>query len=341
MRIRVRRTPATPLRRTPATTVPPADQIAAIAATADTDPEQLRREVAGFRIAMEADLLVAAAAVEADAPDIANDVITSELRDLQAFSLAIRQRLAAAPEASSESAPALAPAPAPRRRGNHRRAPLSTVLAAGAALVAGAGGAILAVQPAAHSQVSADQLLAARQAGALEYAATQRLGSAQIAQAAEQLHERLVPLLAEAAHNPAAAQTALQLLTDEETLLTGSDPKGNPQVAQALAQARALLSELTASVSPTVLAAASARLSPLPTLSVRHSPTAVPTVSATPRATPTASSHPATPTTNPSATPSASPSHSPSSSSSSSSSTSSSKPGPPDPTQPPLPGRIG
>jgi hypothetical protein len=293
----------------------PAEELDRLARGAGDDPAELRREVSRFRLALDADLAVAAAAVDADAPEIAADVIDQERQAVRAFAGRLLARVGDAQSAR---------APAPRPGAGHRHAgrrsggagrhlaagPRTVAVAIAAVLVGAAGGAALAVQsssspahPAAPSPAlgangvapagtegeSPAQRLASAQAGVLAYAASKRLSPAMITSAADALRATVQPLLGEAAHNPGVARQLWQLLSAEETSLRASD-LSIPAVAAALNSMAMMLAQLAATVpasvllglTPTAVATVvSAPARPAPTRTVAATPTTVPSPHAT------------------------------------------------------------
>lgn len=233
-----------------------AEEIAAISAIAAANGESVRRliqEVADFRLALETDLTIAAAAADSGAPAIAADVVEASRRELASLSR------------RAEGGPRLAALPAPLRpiAGQRRvRVPLAAVVgvAVAAALIGAAAGAGFvdhpAPPPAAPGTAVLDlaALAAAQQAGVLALAAHQHLSQAQVLAAATALHQRLQPLLANAAHDPDAARTALQLLGDEQQFLTENGESTDPQVRAVLAQLQQSTAQMRTVTAPSVLA---------------------------------------------------------------------------------------
>ena len=70
------------------------ERIAAVAAEADMPVQDVLRDVADFRLALETDMIIAAAAVDAEAPGLLSDVLDEERLELATFHDRLMTRLA-------------------------------------------------------------------------------------------------------------------------------------------------------------------------------------------------------------------------------------------------------
>jgi hypothetical protein len=258
------------------------DRIGAIARDAEVPVEEVLRDVAEFRLALETDMIVAAAAADAEAPELLSDVLDGERAELADFHDRLLERLVDA---------AVTDELALRRA---RRAPISLtskVVASVAAVVALLGAGRVVVNNSEGGSNRAALAAASEQYNDLSSAINQQSPSA-VASAAQQLHQTLQTLISQHAADPEVAQRAAQLLQAEISLLQVRDPAGSSQV---LAQARTLANLLKRSAPPSVRAsvapildAASPSPKPSPTKAAKPKPTASPTPS------PKASSSPST-----------------------------------------------
>jgi hypothetical protein len=279
----------TRLGRTPRTD---SERIAAVAHDAHVPVEEVLRDVADFRLALETDMIIAAAAVDADAPDLLADVVDEERLELATFHDRLLERLADAAADDEIAARRARKAPRPGR--------VSRVVAVAAAAVAvfGAGRAMTGV-PGGIGETSN---VAAIQTANQQYddlnRAVNGTSPTSVSEAAEQLHDTLEQLISDHAGDPEVAHRAAQLLLQEISLLRESDPDGASQV---LAQARTLVTMLERAAPPKVrqsvqpvLDAAAPKTSPKPksSASPTPSPTPSPKPTSTPKATASATSDP-------------------------------------------------
>jgi hypothetical protein len=273
-------------RRADATPRTDTERINAIAAGADVPVEDVLRDVADFRLALETDMIIAAAAIDAATPELLAEVLDGERAELATFHDRVLERLADA-AASDELA---------LRR--DRRKPRLVVRTARYAAVAAAVTAVLGVGGAAV-RTAAPETTTASNSRALATAQDQYAsfssavsGSSpgQLRQTAQELHQTLQTLITQHAGDPEVARRTAQLLQAEISLLEIRDPEGASQV---LAQARGLVRllqhaappKVRASVAP-ILDAVKASAKPTPAPKPKPSPTA------TPKPTPTASPSP-------------------------------------------------
>jgi hypothetical protein len=267
--------------------------------------QALLRDLDGLRLSLAADLSLAAAAVEAGSPEIAGSVLDSDRAQLQAFEQRALLHLCAAEQ---EPEPAPEPERFPALAGRARRRSLLTaatpLLAAAAAVL----GVLAGVVPTSGGPARPDSTQTAM-ASYEQVTQLTREGAeaAEVARAAERLHDQLALIVAQASSDPVAAQKALALLESEALVLTGSADRA--QLSGVIAEARTLVARLRAALPVAV---------PVPTLPTPA--TAAHRVVA-PRETPSPPALPATASPRPEPSPegdrsaSPSPSASPSSSS--------------------------
>ncbi|HEX7355057.1 MAG TPA: hypothetical protein VF288_09530 [Mycobacteriales bacterium] len=215
------------------------DPLDALARRHGVDPSRLRDEVAGFRLALDTDLTLAAAAVGEDQPALAAEALAADRAALTGFEEGLRSTLADVARA---------------RRGARRRRVVGVAALAGLVSMAGTGA--LAATSWVHAprpQVAAPagpslgpaQRVAVSQADTLAYAAAHRLPTATVLAASQALQSTLVPLLPRAAHDPALSAQLRALLTEQRTALT-SLPTPDAQVEEAIRAAESLLARLPA-----------------------------------------------------------------------------------------------
>lgn len=257
-----------------------AERISALAAGADLPVEEVLREVADFRLALETDMIIAAAALDAATPDMVAEVLDGERAELATFQDRLLERLADA-AATDELAP--------RRR---NRAPRFQLVVAGAAAVLALLTVGRAVLPAARPAANTAALAAAQDRYDVFSTAVTSAQPGAVTQAADQLHQTLKTLITLHADDPAVARGAATLLQAEITLLESRDPAGASQV---LAQARRLITllqtaappKVKASVAPILDAVATPKASPKPSPSASPKPTPSPSASPSPKSSPT------------------------------------------------------
>jgi len=253
--------------------------------------DALLRDVDGLRLALRADLALAATALHADEPELAAWLVGAESDRVHSFAAQSLHRLRELETApSAEAVPPFLPT---QRRGEdppaapRRRAPLRRVLAA-APFVAVASAVLLLVLGGLPTHPTAPPLQAAP-AGSTStlasYAVLARLTAAnapadQVRAAAVQLHASLAPLLAGAGTDPQALRQALDLLRAEQRALSSTGEHG--QLGAVLLASRQLAHLLSASlqrveraVSARVPAPLSSTAAPRPAVR-RHAATAAP-----------------------------------------------------------------
>jgi hypothetical protein len=274
------------------------DRIAGIASSAGEPVQDVLREVAEFRLALETDLLIAAAAVDADATDVAAEIVDAERGELAAFERRVLDRIASSP-------PVRKPAPVAPRSTRVR-------LAALAAAVVGLLGGTVATQveqAPQTEQVALDE--AEEQLDALARVAL--VGTeTEVAAAAQELHAALEVLITRHAEGDASVSIEIaKILSQEQALLERQPGNGRAVMAQVTALAKRLTKVAPRSVRATI-----APLVPIDPPSSRPSskpspkPSAKPTPKPSPKPSPSSS-----PSPKPSSKPSDKPSGSPSSSS--------------------------
>lgn len=230
-------------RRAPAAPLTDTERIAAVAAGAHVPVEEVLRDVADFRLALETDMIIAAAAVDAENTDVLSDVLDEERLELATFHDRLLTRLA---DAAAEDEIALRRArKAPRRRGaavtQLVAAAASAFLMFGAARIVSAPSTTLASDPAALQ--NADRSYAAFSS------AVSGTSGVTIDQAAADLHATIEQLINEHADDAGVAQRTAQLLQAEIALLKINNPIGADDV---IARARRLATLLKRAASPHV-----------------------------------------------------------------------------------------
>ena len=189
------------------------------------DLSALLGDIDALRMTLQTDLTLAAAALEADATDLAGELVDGDLREVRAFGVRSAARLAAlgdsdaAPDEHSDllDVEPVETSPLPRRR-VLSAAPLMAAAAAligFVAFVPDRGGVPESPETTMTSAAIAGyELTRLAQAGAPDEA---------LRLAAEELNDELAELIKRAQHDPAAAQQALMLLeaTSEVLALQG------------------------------------------------------------------------------------------------------------------------
>ncbi len=279
-----RRSRVSPLRgRRPVT--PPTDEerINALAADAHVPVAEILKDVADFRLALETDMIIAAAALDADSPELLSEMLDGERAELADFHGKVLDRLA---DAAASDELAL------RRARRPRAGRVSRIVASAAAVVAVAGIGRAAVTsaptaPAVRPVGNSAALATAQDRYADFSSAVAGESPGAVQDAAEQLHESLQDLITQHAADPEVAQRTAQLLQAEISLLQANDPDGASLV---LAQAQNLVRLLRGSAPPQVRASVAPLLdavTPRETKKPPAKPTASP-ASPKPTATPTA-----------------------------------------------------
>jgi hypothetical protein len=254
--------------------------------------DALLREVDGLRLTLETDLSLAAAAVEAGAPQIAGDIIDSDRASLRRFESRALDHLA------ELSAADLAP-PEIARRSWWRRVPATPFVAAAAVVSFLVMVAPQTGQP--SGSITATQVSAGERLQEItDLAASGQTNG--IRNAAANLHSQLLALVAQAKTDPVAAQRGLQLLLDERAIISQS---GDSQsLGDVLAASNTLTTLILNALPRTAVPKAPRLAAVVPTVAPSSKPSASPSAKAS---------------TKPSAKPSVQPSASPAPQSSSSS----------------------
>lgn len=186
------------------------------------DLSALLGDIDALRLTLQTDLTLAAAALEADASDLAGELVDSDLHEVRAFGVRSAARLAAlhAGTGSPVDVEPVEAAPIPRRR-VMSAAPLMAAAAAligFVAFVPDRGGIAGSPETTMTSAAMAGyELTRLAQAGAPDEA---------LRLAAEQLNDELAELIRQAQHDPAAAQQALMLLETTSEVLAGQGDSG-------------------------------------------------------------------------------------------------------------------
>lgn len=285
-----RRAALRPFGRKPAAPRTDAERINAIAEGAHVPVEDVLRDVADFRLALETDMIIAAAALDAATPELLDELLDGERAELASFHDLVLGRLADA-AASDELA-----LRRDRRKPRGSRVQRAAAVAAVVAAVLGAGRVAMVRTDRPSTEAAADS-------AALAVANTQytNLSSAMTSHtpgavnlAAQQLHKTLTSLIAQHAGDPEIAQQTARMLQAEISLLEG---RGDAS-SQVLAQARRLATMLQnnapagvrASVAPILAVVATPKPSPKP--SPKASPKPSPKASPSPSSSAKSSSSP-------------------------------------------------
>jgi hypothetical protein len=259
-----------------------ADRINAIAAGAHVPVEDVLRDVADFRLALETDMIIAAAAFDAATPDLLGDVLDGERAELATFHDRVLGRLADA-AASDELA-----LRRERRAPGGSRVQRAAAVAAVVAAVLGAGrvATLRADRPTTTEAANSAALAVANVQYADFSTAMTGTSTGAVNQAAFQLHQTLKTLITQHAGDPEIAQQTARMLQAEISLLEG---RGGDASSQVLDQARRLVTLLQtqapprvrASVAPILAVVAKPKPSPSPTAKQKPSPSPTPSPSAT------------------------------------------------------------
>ena len=202
--------------------------------------DDLLREVDGLRSALRKDLSLAATALEAGEPALAGYLVRGAAESVQGFSVAASADLAGlADHAEAPPLPvAVGSQPALLRftRSLLPQAPF----AAAAALVA------LLAGPAVPDRVVSGTTEAAAVSSYHELTrlAAEGASTEEVVEAAEELHDRLAPLVDQAEQDPEAARQALVLLQAEHAVLVLEGVPDSVIGQQVLREARALVTRL-------------------------------------------------------------------------------------------------
>jgi hypothetical protein len=268
--------------------------------------DALLREVDGLRLSLETDLELAAAAVEAGSPQVAADLVDRDREGLRAFEARALAHLA---DLADDDLEPFAP-PAQVRRRWWTRVPAAPFVAA-AAIVGFLVGVVPHTQGTGPTPLTASPASASRSLEQLTQLAA--LGqTAQVRDAATELHSQLMSLVAEARTNPAAARQGLLLLSAERAVIAQSGDSAvlGDVLAESAQLSKMILSALPAGVLPTAPPVVVAVPTPVRQASQRPTTTASSKPATTSgtgtRATPAAQSTPAA-TPQPSSSPSGGP----------------------------------
>jgi hypothetical protein len=262
------------------------EKIAAVAHDAHVPVEDVLREVADFRLALETDMIIAAAAADAESDGLLAEVVDGERAELALFQDRLLDRLA---DAAAADEVALRRT---RRRSAIGRPSRWIAAAAAAAAVLTAGAA---VRPERQAGTNSVALATASQQYADLSNAVNNESALEVRDAAAELHQTLQDLIKDHAGDPEVAQHAAQLLQAEISLLQVRDPDGASQV---IAQARSLVKMLRTSAPPQVRATVAPILDAVTTTKPKPAKS---TASPKPKA--SASPSPAKASASPSATP--------------------------------------
>lgn len=181
------------------------------------DLSALLGDIDALRLTLQTDLTLAAAALEAGAPELADELVGGDVAEVRAFGESALERLAALETADDEVE--VAATPLPRRR-ILSAAPL---MAAAAALI----GFVAFVPDRGVPATPETSMTSAAMAG-YELSRLAQAGAPDeaLALAAEELNDELAELIAQAATDPAAAQQALMLLETTTQVLSRQGDSG-------------------------------------------------------------------------------------------------------------------
>ncbi|MDQ1689656.1 MAG: hypothetical protein QOK42_2631 [Frankiaceae bacterium] len=264
--------------------------------------ERLLAELADLRLLLDSDLTIAAAALDADAPQMASQVLDDEHERLNSLQARILRGVTPEP---ARVAPAPIELPQPRSR-RLARLPGGAAAALAAAAVAAAvlGASMVPSMHSSHPALASDVATATDSYDAFSRIATSKSGdAADVQAAAAALHASLQPLIDAADSSPESAQRALELLQAEQLLLLQSKPAGANAILREAHRLVLRLRKQAPSVVPPAATKPLATSSPKSTSSAK--PVAKPSPSPTTSPTP---SHKPSPKPSPSGSPSSSPS---------------------------------
>lgn len=265
------------------------ERIAAVAHEAHVPVEEVLRDVADFRLALETDMIIAAAAADAESPEILSDVLDTERLELATFHDRLLTRLA---DAAADDELAVRRA---RKAPKASRVSRTVAVAAAALALFGAGRSLVG----GPGQVGETANVAAMNTANQQYAdftsaVINNNSPAAVRDAARELHQTLQKMISDHASDPAVAHRAAMLLEAEIRLLNDKSHAGTSSV---LAQARTLVTmleqavpqQVRASVQPMLDAAESSRPSSKPKASATPSsspkPTSSPKATSSPKST--------------------------------------------------------
>jgi hypothetical protein len=217
------------LRRAPSDDAPRVPELHSLLADIDT-----------LRLTLQTDLTLAAAALEVGADELAAELVEGDLTCLQEFAGRADGHLGRL-EAGQE-APDERPVELPVRR--RRVLSAGPVMAAAAALIG-----FVAFAPTREAAAPETGMSSAALAGyELTRLVSEGASEEQLRLAAEELHQELALLIAQADENPAAAQQALMLLEKTTEALSRQGDSGTLRTV--MAQTQALRDRLRATLPP-------------------------------------------------------------------------------------------
>lgn len=206
---------------------------------ADTPPrvealDAFLREVDDLRLTLETDLSLAASAVESGAPELASDILSSDSAELGEFQERALGHLSELHSAETSRR---------RLRGPVHAGPI-LVAAALVGVLAGAAPRVLTPP----SDSGSPQTVAATDSLQRLQELAASGDTEQVRQASLQLHRQLAAVVANAKVDPVAAQTALMLLTFEQSAIVRSGD--SKELADVLRQSQALVRAIVAALPP-------------------------------------------------------------------------------------------
>lgn len=226
------------------------------------DLDALLRDLDALRLSVSTDLTLAAAALDAGSPEVAGSIVDSDRATLLAFeqrALRHLERLRAAAEVADAADDAAdVPAdvlpspviPGPRRRSRASRVllPAGPLLATAAAILGVLGGVVPSTTGGSPATSPASTSTAVASYAALTRLTLDGADADEVRRAAEQLHDELEIIVAQAGKDPVAAQEALALLESETLVLVSSADRD--ALTQVIAEARAMVARLKAALPP-------------------------------------------------------------------------------------------
>lgn len=211
------------------------------------DLSALLGEIDSLRTTLQADLSLAAAALDAGADQLAGELVDGDLlamHDFEVRALAHLQTMDQGTQAGLAAEQSVAAAAPAKRR---RLLPAGPLLVAAAALV----GFVVGVVPErAASEPKPVMSSAAQASDALSRLARQGAPSEELRAAAEQLNDEVIELIAASEGSPATAFEALMLLQRSTDLLVNQGNQGS--LRNVLATARRLSEQLRRALPPAV-----------------------------------------------------------------------------------------
>jgi hypothetical protein len=211
--------------------------------------DALLKDVDDLRTAMRRDLSLAATAASAGESDLAAFLLSSADDDVRGFGERADARLTDLADAPDDLPAAvgsdvLGPlAPARRAR---RLMPAAPLVAAAAALFVGLSGSIPTIGDGSFG--SSTNASVNRSLDDLEDHIDAGATPDEVAGVVDEIHAELATLLAASGSDPEAAQAAIDLLNREAAVLSRSADGAHPQLQQAIAEARALVTLLKRNV---------------------------------------------------------------------------------------------